>query len=221
MADLTGLNPEQASAQIADFYTTIEDLAETFWRQGAEVFMEGLSTAWCSPRAYDFSGHHFPKLYSINTNIENMAYNICVSATAAYNYLARSNGSSGIGEDGYFKKGEQLGPYDDSGYDQYSLKEESPNGIVGMNVAQVKVYLSLFKDAVNTLVTGLDTVPIDIAFYDPEGVLKESYKAIINNMIKEINDLTAVMYKDLDDAFDAEINTIMLAKDNAVGTLSA
>ena len=51
MADLTGLNPTLAKAQISDFYDTGYAIGEDFEMNCVRPFLREMGTAWYSPKA--------------------------------------------------------------------------------------------------------------------------------------------------------------------------
>ena len=179
--------------------------------------MDGLYYAWCSPNAKDFSSKHFPIISAIDINVRHLGKNIAISATQAYNYIATSNGSSTI-TDGFFA-GDQQAMNETSSYTL--LLDKNGDGIVGMNHQNVKLLVSLFKDAVNNLINGLNELPLDIAFYDPNGEMKAAYKKEITDMVNVITEQTTAVYNDIEAALETEIDTILLAKENAASTMTA
>ena len=101
-----------------------------------------------------------------------------------------------------------------------SVKDVSENGVVGMNHAQVKLYVTIFQEGVNKFLNELDEVPINIAFYDPNGDLQASYRNEINKMRNKITEIFDSARKDIGNALDEEIDTILLAKENATDVLT-
>ena len=219
MAEFTGLNPEEARMQIENFFDEISITSWNFCEFGMDSFIKGLKTAWCSPKAKEFGEKYFPKLYAIYDNCLTTATNICISAVAAYNYLATSNNTQTMSADG-FENGKQKELIESK--KGMLLDEISPNGVVGMNVAQVKMYLEVFKGNVDTFIRDMTSIRdnVDIAFYDPNGEMKAAYKTLIQKLIDNVTDLTSSMYTDLYHAFNDETDTILLAKDNAVSTMA-
>ena len=216
MANMTGFNPEQAKAQIDDFFYQVRDLANIFLERGLNVFVYGLRTAWCSPKAKEFSEKHFERIAFIDSRIFHLGRNITIAATQAYNYVAKSNGAPTISI-GTLDRGED---FVDSRWDKIRLKEQADSGAVGMNHQNVKLLVSLFKDSVNNLINGLNELPLDIAFYDPDGEMQASYRQEITKMVNTITEEANSVYADIDAALETEVNTIELAKDNAVSTMA-
>lgn len=216
MANMTGFNPEQAKQQIEDFFYQVRDLANIFLERGLNVFVYGLMTAWCSPKAKEFSEKHFEKIAFIDSEIFHLGRNITIAATQAYNYVAKSNGAPMISI-GTLDRGEDFA---ESRWDKIRLKEQADSGVVGMNHQNVKLLVSLFKDSVNNLINGLNELPLDIAFYDPDGEMKASYRQEITKMVNTITEEANSVYADIDAALETEVNTILLAKDNAASTMA-
>jgi hypothetical protein len=217
MANLTGFSPDAARNQINLFYNTVCDLAREFSNNGSYPFMWGLVTAWCSPKAKEFSLKHFSKIAGIDTNVKNMGRNIAINAKQAYNYIAESNGGAKLPED-FFQNGTQASTDKIDWFG--TLDEVSENGVVGMNHQNVRLLVNLFKNAVNKLITGLNDLPLDIAFYDPDGEMKAAYRQQITDMVSIITEKTNALYADIDDALETEINTILIAKEEAASTMA-
>ena len=98
MANITGLNPSLAKAQINDFYATGKALGDEFETKYLTHFFEGMGKAWYSPKAVEFWGVHFYNMLVSMLSYSDMLNNVCVKATNAYNKLASSNGLSSISD---------------------------------------------------------------------------------------------------------------------------
>ncbi len=218
---MTGLNPEVALRQIHEFFETVDKYCTDFWKNGAEIFMVGLEKVWCSPKAVEFAEKHFNKIYSIDYVVYITFRNICINAITAYNIVARANGWDAILYDDTFSPSNlddinNIGAPDEP----YELKEVNENGVVGMNHMQVKNLLSIFKTKVDELIKNIDTLPLDIAFYDPNGEMKAAYKQEITNLINRISSDYNDISTDINNAIETEINTMLLAKQEATDALT-
>ena len=219
MDGITGYSPVEAAEEIAAFYGAVLNLEIDFHERGAWTFMTTLEKIWCSPNAVEFGKKHFQTLYNLATNIKTVGKNICINAVAAYNIVARSNGASTINASEFTS--DDLASPDISEPSTFTLKDVSDKGVVGMNYSLVKLAVSEFKNQVEILIHGLNELPMDIAFYDPSGELKAAYKREIALMVEKIETEAKSIYADIDAALETEINTILLAKEDAAETMAA
>ena len=218
--NIIGFSPEEAIRQINEFGNTID------------AFQQILERTWCSPNAVAFSNKHFPRMKALPTKIELVAMVICHNAVDAYNFIANSNGLPTISDtspnDDWPEFAAREFKYtldlDTLALDeQYwtPLKEASPAGIVGMNHAQVIQARNELMNKTKIYMGKIDNIPIDIAFYDPNGEMRESYKNMVRNMIEEVNSEMESVTSEIDAALQTEEDRIELAKENAVKTMAA
>ena len=230
----TGFTPDEASKQIIEFFAKcVEAGLDTFYYKGVEPFYHTLQKVWCSPKAVDFGNKYLPRLNALHKKIIYVGATICFNATTAYNSLAEANNLPSIQpsyDDNFpnFSKGftegdpksldlDYLVDYDGTTFELYKV---SPNGIVGMNHLQVKQAMELFKSIVSETIGKLNDLPMDIAFYDPNGEMKYAYKDLINKLVEEINSEISEIITNINTALDTEVDNIMLAKEQATHTLN-
>ena len=211
MANITGFNPSEANRQIDDFCIAAIDLGTKF-HIASTAFYTGLVHAWSSPKAEEFGKAYLPKLFSISFKVENMANDIGDRATLAYNDNARANGLPEIDTTG-------IGQFLDEPEGNYILYPAFDDGAVGMDHENVKELVGDLEDGRNKLVAGLSELPLDIAFYDPDGSQKAAYKAIINNMIETINGIVDEVTNQIKTALETEIEVVVEASTNAADEL--
>ena len=231
---MIGLSPEQARDQLHSFGCDCTDIIGHFFRRdGFHPFRDALYEAWCSPKAQEFGKTHLTKLLMIEQDITKTAHNIIARATNAYNKLATSNGLSPIDwsewgldySDGNLTIGDPtlsyvfdyIGKDGDGNY----LRAVSPDGIVGMNKNRVKQALDNLNVAVNTCINELNNLPMDIAFYDPNGEMQAGFKELIKDMISEIHDVMNEIKKEINTAINEESDAIELAKNQAVEAMNS
>lgn len=211
----TGLNPSVAKANIDAFVRAMKAVAMTFLDGGNALF-NSLEKTWCSPKAAEFADAYSGSLYEATvTDIETAAMTIARNAETAFNTVSLANGGPSLGAN----YGEQPSP---SIYNYFGqLKEASESGIVGMNVMQVQLALTVYGDVVEKGLAELDAVPTAIALYDPDGSQQAAYKAEIQKVKENLTEKINSMLDVIEDAMETEQNNITLAKDNATGSLSA
>ena len=230
--NITGFSPEEAISQINTFYNVFWfETGIEFW-ETIDAFQDILERTWCSPNAVTFSEKYFPRMKALVRKMEAVASVICRNAVDAYNFMAQSNGLSAISsttssDDWPDFAREFNGTLDldtiaaDEDLFWTPLKEASPAGIVGMNHAQVIQARNELMNKTKLYMGKIDNIPIDIAFYDPNGEMRESYKSMVRNFIQEVNSEMASITSEIDAALQTEEDRIELAKENAVNTMAA
>ncbi len=218
--EMTGLNPEQAKQQLDTFHDAIDDaMSDMHWTY--ERFARELSTKWYSPRAKEFGDKTDVIMSNYIREMYRVLYTILNNAVASYNILAMSNGLGSSRLDAKY----DLYPNDDGlpWYNsEYSIhfEEVSPSGAVGMNVLLVQTLINVFNEQMQKSANALDDIPIDIAFYDPDGTLKQTFKDLImkfkDNYINQMKEIIAM----IKDAMNEEINDITIAKQQATDALT-
>ena len=216
MADMTGFNPEMAQRQLEEFkeygrniYTKVSDVFD--------VFNAALAESWCSPKAKEFQVDYLQRLSIFDDNIRTLYNQIYRSAVDAYNNIARANGWPNMAQPPQDFWSKYYGAQGVS----TAMKEASENGVVGMNVANVKLARSIYLDEMKKIVDQMNETPMDIAFYDPEGAQQAAYKNEIQTRITKMNEDINKAMAALDSAMETEENTILIAKDSAASTMAA
>ena len=69
-------------------------------------------------------------------------------------------------------------------------------------------------------ISALDSVPLNVAFYDPNGELAFAYKDALEKIKEKITETTSSIEKAVNTAMTEELNTILIAKDSAAETLN-
>ena len=218
MADITGLNPSQAKTQIGIFYDQGVALTRDF-ENVEEVFMYNLHDEWYSPKASEFGTKYSLELFNVGNSVRMSLFKICQNARDAYNSLATSNGAPTIADD-YFSEGSLYQPQMANEAFSIKLNEIGPSGEIGMKVEDVKITVNTLKEGIDKLIAGLEALPIDIAFYDPNGEMKLAYKQEILNVVQKISELATNIYADIDSAIETETHLIEEAKNAAADTMN-
>ena len=224
MADLTGLNPTLAKAQISDFYDTGYAIGEDFEMNCVRPFLREMGTAWYSPKAVEFwSVHMYDILVSVLT-YSDMLNNVCVKATNAYNKLASSNGLPSITDTKFSEERNSRELWNDGslGLTELSIyfQEASPDGTVGMDVPKVRSLISTLKQGAKKFAMNVEELPVTIAFYDPDGTLQETYKGLVRAGVAEVLKSIISMSADMDAAIQEEENAVVAAKESAASTMA-
>ena len=216
MANMTGFNPEAAKQQLEEF----KEYGKNICNKASDVFdvfNAALAESWCSPKAKEFQRDYLQRLAIFDDNILTLYNQIYRSAVDAYNTIAAANGWPSMAQDtqGFWSK-----YYAGQGVST-AMKEASENGVVGMNVANVKLARSIYLDEMKKIVDQMNETPMDIAFYDPEGAQQAAYKNEIQTRITKMNEDINEAMAAIDSAMETEENTILIAKDSAASTMAA
>ena len=213
MDGMTGFNPGEAKEQIEKFYYSGIVACIALYDAYYYDFFDNLYAVWASPKAVEFGIKYAPIMQmSIYSNIE-MFKNIARKAGNSYNIIATANGENGIDVDldiDFLHVNFELNT---------SLSAER-DGIVGMNFMQVKLALAAFEHSIKKYYSQLDGLPLDIAFYDPDGSQKEAYKSLIEKSKKEVTEIVNSVKADIQAAMEEEENTILLAKQKSTEILN-
>lgn len=211
MADFTGFNPMDAKTNIGMLESELTSayiaLSDAF-----NVIENDVSENWASPNAVQFATNYVPKFNELKRLFAERGNSIMNNSVQAVNYMAMANGTSFSVEVVELKFTENTN----------NFKEEI-NGIVGMNVEKVvnliegefEAQLSKFYTICEELKT------LDIALYDPEGTLKESYRAFLSSFEQELNETVHNIYTILAAAINTEINAINISKTSAADEMAA
>ena len=216
MADITGFSPDVAKQQLDDFlkYGKVVrgKAADTY-----HDFLRSLYENWCSPKASDFTRQHLHKLCAFHGDIDTLYTQIYRSAVDAYNIIARANGWSSMAQDDQKK--------DDASFNETMgtllLREANENGVVGMNVANVKLARDLYLTQMNDVINLMNETPMNIAFFDPGDEQKTAFRSIIKTRVDLMQERINEAMATLNEAMETEENTILIAKESAAQTLSA
>ncbi len=209
---MTGLNPGQAKQNIENFYSSAMHAGEELSNAFSDLLLN-LSNSWASPKAMIFGESCDAQGSDLLNNYYTAIYSIAKNAEHAYNVIASAHGGEGyisvnISNEGHV---ESLGGR--------SFKAEK-DGVVGMNIALVKVDLDAFDISMNKFYSSLDSIPMEIAFYDTEGTQLASYRNAIAKCKNDAKTAAESVRKEVQAAMETEQNTILLAKQQATETLN-
>lgn len=218
MENFTGLNADLAKKQIEDFWAQGIRIAGDY-NDRMKGFYNALFYSWCSPKAVEFGKNQMPKLFAVYWRIDNTLCDICDDAEDAYNNLAQGNGLPPIPieQDRDFR-------YDIADMEasaNYPFDEVDANGNTGMEHKTVLDAIENLKINVSNLCQGLETLPMDIAFYDPNDALKSAYKARINTLIDTITEIANNASNELTSALASEVDTVIASVQQAQSSISA
>ena len=211
MDGMTGLSPEVAKKNIETFYGEYSaaegHLFETF-----QVLFMGLKDLWASPKAAEFANTYTPRINDVLSESRSGVCTVVKNAVRAYNTVSRSHGGGTMDTDFLWET-----PFKGD----YKLLE-SKDGIVGMNVMQVRLLLDEFNNNISDLVMSrFNELPWDIALYDPNGEQKAAYTSSIKNILDHITNVVVDIRNDLNGYMETEENTILLAKQQSTETMNA
>ena len=207
MANFTVLNPKEAESQIDDFWCQATRLGQDFYRAATEFYVT-LFNYWCSPKAEEFGNMHLRDLMFIWIKIDNMANEIGDKATLAYNAIASANGLPGIDTTG-------LGEYITEPEGSFKLYSSFEDGSVGMDHKVVQKCIDYIEEKRKVLVDGLNNLPLDIAFFDPDDAQKTAYRGIITKTIETINGIVDDVIGTLKSALETEIQVVIASSQSA------
>lgn len=217
MADMTGFNPDVAKQELNAFKNYGNEIYHKSI-DAYEIFNYALYDSWCSPKAVEFQENHFKKIVAIPENIHIVYTQIYRNATDAYNIIARANGWPTID---LSDQNSWTSHYAESLRADRKLREANENGVVGMSVANVKLARGIFLDEMKAVIELMNETPMNIAFYDPDGAQQAAYKNEIQTRVTNMNEVIDAAMAALDSAMETEENTILLAKNEAAGTMAA
>ncbi len=208
--EFTGFDVSGARNNISKFY---EEMDRICWKMEGDLttYCSELHSTWCSPKAVEFNSQ-LDKMWAANQMVYNTCYAIVENAVRAYNVIAQSNGMEGWYPN--FPKETVNSAVNDPYY-----LVESKNGVVGMNVMQVKLSTDAFKKAVEDYKNSLDNLPTEIALYDPDNLQKGTYKIELTKAKETFTDTIQKVLDGIMGAIDTESQTILLAKEKSVDSL--
>ena len=152
-----GLNPEKAKNNINHFFEEGEHAAV---RLGTAFtyLSDQLKINWASPNAVSFGQATTPQVSGIMDDFCHLIYDICCSATNAYNAVAASQGETSIGFD--------------RSVSTFAIEfdlSDNKNGNVGMEMRVIRDYvIPEFNKLIKDAITDIESLPTEIALYDDE-----------------------------------------------------
>ena len=118
----------------------------------------------------------------------------------------------------------QYGLYADAaGMNDFSyvkLYERDPNtGSIGMDITKCKGIKEDFVRDVNQIIKRIDSTPYDIAFFDPNGTQKATYKQEIMKICDRFMDCFNDVCKDFMNYLETESSAIESAREESINAL--
>lgn len=221
MSEITGFNPEQAKRNINDTTSALYKIMDEYASTSFAFFLD-LSIKWASPKAKEFGDKYQPMVKDAALDIYKLEFSLSNNSIAAYDALATSNGYPTFrGDNGPYETSVMIMNEELDYLESDKLFKEDFYGTVGMNVLQAKEILANYSANVNSLVQSLGDVPVEIAFYDPGSEMASAYRNAVEKIKEKILSTTQSIETDVKSAMEEEVDTILLAKQNATDTLSA
>jgi len=207
MADFTGFNPSIAQSNIREF----EDVGTLIYNDLSyynKLFIDSLAQVWFSPYAVEFGKNYTPALYDSQSQVKVLVNNTIVKCVAAYNAIATSNGYPGVPDEHVELSMENLAPNGTNmGY--LDFLDISPEGVVGMDHTKAVGYLNEYNMYMQTVLTELETFPLSIAFYDPNGEILASFQAAVNKVKETLQENFTSMKTTIDSALNLEVDAVV------------
>ena len=220
MDNFTGLSLSQASNDIAEYHKAAFANRHRIWEAYEYLFTE-LSEFWASPKAVEFDNTFRPQIAELLDYYDKNIAIICSNSRQSYNILARANGAPILEDDGTYYIGED-GRYPISfPVDDFPSLLDTKNGVAGMNTQQVKNVQKIFTSKISNAVSDMDNIPMEIAFYDPDGSLQLSFANRVESIKQKIWAVLEVVTRSINNAMLNETHTLLLAKQQATESLSA
>lgn len=177
MSEITGYNPSQSADDIRNLSDSLDGIMRAFSSASTD-FLSGVEENWYSPHAVEFGTKAQTIVEEFSTNFCDFHDGIIEKCKNAYNDIAKSNGDFMI----------DFPTCPRPLYYSIPYKEIDPNGIVGMNVEVVTKLLDTYLDSFRTVGTSLDALPMNIAFFDPDGSLLSAYQNSVNSLKEKIEE---------------------------------
>ena len=210
MSNFTGYSPTEAKNNIKYFYDVTRS-AILQLNHAYENFFRSLYLDWSSPKAVEFNQKYNVTLAEQIQFFSDTIESIVDKAEAAYNENAFANGGGYIIID--------RTPFPETrGID---LSAVNYGGLVGMDVIGVQVDLDHYKASVDEVIKVIDNLPMNIAFYDPDGSQANAYKTAITTARNKVYDEISNLIKDIEAAIENEVKTTKDAASSAASTLQS
>lgn len=210
MADFTGFNPTQAKNEVETLKGVIRAANRDLWQLFGGIDIN-LKEIWASPKAVEFGSTYAPQISELCTTYANNGTTIISNAVRAIGTIARANGSSCV-----------IDPEEIIAFTANNNFKEEKDGVVGMNVAQVELYLQEFDNKLKTFYNDFSRLEeMDISLFDPSGSLKAAFKAMLTSFETSFNETIEAIKKAINTATTTEINTVRLAKESAASEMAA
>lgn len=208
MSDFTGYGPQEAKKNIQDFYDVTRSAIYRL-NHAYENFFRDLYSDWASPKAVEFNQKYNVTIAEQIQFFSDTIEKVVDSAIEAYNSNALANGGAMVFID--------RTPFPQTR--GINLKEVTYGGLVGMDVIGVQVDLEHYQTSVDEVFTILDNLPMNIAFYDPDGAQAAAYKTAIKTASDKVQTEISNLIKDVQLAIEEETKKVEDAASNASETL--
>lgn len=217
MDGITGFSPEEAKSNIYSFQTASDDVYSAYISANKNLF-DDLYYTWCSTNAVDFYLRFSSVIEETATMLVNSLTAIVTNAERAYNIIAREHGWENMSS-----LSDEYHPYatGEVSIELKELRKINESGVVGMNIKLVQMSLDIYAKHMNEVITDIDNLPMNIAFYDPEGAQMTAYKETISKVKERITLELDVIDKEIKSAMETETDNIMLAKQQSTQILNA
>lgn len=174
---------ENIKSRLEDVFASSRDIINSIGDDVYELFKH-MKFLWSSPNAVLFSNYYNPKVAETLNNAINSVKGLCEKSRNAYNALANACGSAPIAEIDYITGTTIYFTFDTNWPDQ--------GGVVGIN-RSLKSFADGFETNLTKQLEKFDKIPVELAFYDPEGALaysyRESWNEIKNTIQTELSDM--------------------------------
>ena len=223
----TGFDPVVAKNNIDEFWHAAVAAHEHLWATFEDLWVD-LEFTWCSEKAVEFD----KKYNNRGTGFQRVVLeffracdNIAKNARKAYSIIAKANSYSDVMFLEEYEINEEDHPteYGSGFYYEFgcNLHPAHPtNGVVGMNIMQVKLAVDVFKTKIQGVISEIDNLPMNIAFYDEDGSQAAAYASEIKKMKDKIIEMTNQIVTEIASAMENEQNSILLAKQQATESLN-
>ena len=182
MADgFTGIDRERAKNDIDNFFDETEWIHRHL-RDGCQDLFQCLKDNWAGPNAVTDTQILSSRYKDFLTRFANRGQGICEGATEAANKLLEACGEEPI----YTRIYSEFYAFVD---DFPNCEVKLPDGRTGMAKETVGQMLDFFVKQANLQVGRMFNLPRQIAFYDPEGNLVETYDNNIGEFVEEARQL--------------------------------
>ncbi len=214
MNEMTGFNPEQAKNDIMNFYGNGQTAKMALVHAFEDLYSD-LKEEWASDKAVEFDNKHRSTINETISTFRNSINKICQNACNAFDEIASKQGVPGCG------LASILDSASDSTFEyQFAVIYYNKNGVVGMNIEAVNNTLEVFDSKIAAFVELVDNLPLNIAFFDPDGSQAKAYKSLIDNSKSKVLEEIEAIKNDIKTAIVTEQNNILLAKQQATDTLA-
>lgn len=217
MEGWTGLDRQKTMDDIMLFATKSEAVVNSFLKASIYLFHE-LFSVWASPNAVDFSNSFKYKYNNLMNTMQSEIVRVISDAERAYNYMAQAEGLPGIYgiEDGYRQN-------IFAGIDMESLNFtllDNRDNITGMNInVVIHNIIPNYNAMMSSTINSINDIPISIALYDDENGQQHSFWSNVTILRYYLQEICDSILKEVNFAAENEVDTLLLAKNQAIDAL--